>query len=643
MENNRQLIEEKILLPACELLKNNNIQNHNFERPKFPTCVFYLGEKSLDYIKEMKQDLIRGWGEAANSIEHIYIKDCENIESAMYDYNQANISVQDLRSRITTMMSNGAIYSDMSHINIYLLLETTLLTDETFEKWYLVIQKLKEILRVSVLSNLMIILNDSLEFSDKSSAIRKRLYEIYKSNKYNKEDAHLYDAVYILSNRLKNGQYINLDPKSNEYAEYNLFGNIVLLTNTNDNEHQKRIAELYGSRVPAFLTAYRNISKPCKDICKIVLKRTMEIIRDSIETQNDSNISVEEIVSKTTGISNTAFPFADEFYKNYIVPKFPDNSAIKYLPYRGNCVGKKYDDINFETKNCLDLFVKNNYYDVIDKVIEDNKGVLLKKAKELIASKINSIYSKVLQSTTVDVKTVVSNVFSNYRNYSDNGNGEIISVINYRTKRKAIEKFEDIISNAFCDVVENITYSRVNFATLFKEIELMNTVSEEGLRQNLKTYYEDKVNMYFMDHNRKIEISQKILTECKSTEDVIHHIFELLRNIFNSDRVFSVPFVEELIKRVESVSGQVDIGTLVSQELIKGLDDRVSMYSFNVFRERSYEAYFINTSEENNELYNSLRAREKNQTIPITYFNTLSNEMIESIWVYRATEDNLRV
>lgn len=643
MQDNRQLIEEKILLPACELLKNNNIQNHNFERPKYPTCVFYLGEKSLGYFKEMKKDLIRGWGEAANSIEHIYINTFENIESSLFDIDKTNITVQDLRSRVTTMMSNGAIFSDMSHINVYFILDTTMLTDETFEEGYLIIEKLKEVLRVPVLSNLMVVLNDSLDLNDKSSAIRNKLYEVYKSDECGDSDRHLYDAVYILSNRLKNGQYINLDPNSPEYLEYNLFANIILLTNTNDGEHQKRVSELYGSRVPAFLTAYRNISKPCKDICKIVLKRTMEIVRDSIDAQNDSNISVEEIVSKTIGVSNTVFPFGDEFYRDYIVPKFPDNSAIKYLPYRGNCIGKKYDDINSETKNCLDLFVKNNYYDVIDKIIEDNNGVLLKKAKELIASKINSTYSKILQSTTVDIKTVVSNVFSNYKNYSDNGNGEIISVINYRTKRKAMEKFEDIISDAFCDVVENITCSRVNFATLFKEIELMNTVSEEGLRQNLKTYYEDKVNMYFMDHNRKTEISQKILTECKSTEDVICHIFELLRNILNSDKVFSVPFVEELIMRVESVSGQVDIGTLVSQELIKGLNDRVSMYSFNVFRERSYEAYFINTSAENNELYNSLKLRENNQTIPITYFNTLSNEMIESIWIYRATEDNLRV
>ena len=45
MENINNTIKNTLILPCCEMLKNKGIQDRNFEKPKYPTAIFYLGKK----------------------------------------------------------------------------------------------------------------------------------------------------------------------------------------------------------------------------------------------------------------------------------------------------------------------------------------------------------------------------------------------------------------------------------------------------------------------------------------------------------------------------------------------------------------------------------------------------------------------
>jgi hypothetical protein len=115
-----------------------------------------------------------------------------------------------------------------------------------------------------------------------------------------------------------------------------------------------------------------------------------------------------------------------------------------------------------------------------------------------------------------------------------------------------------------------------------------------------------------------------------------------LEGIFESDSVYQLPFAQELSSRLGTGSTEQQAQEFIGETLIRGLGDKVSFSSLNVMQERVCEAYFINTQDSaNNLLHEFLQKREAPPGAFKSFFNTCSNDMAESLWLYPLTEDNL--
>lgn len=643
MENRKALIEDKLILPACNLLKNKRIQDHNFEKPKCPTCIFYLGENSEKYYSEMHNDLVRGWGDSALYIRHIKIDTPDNIADSMYDLQGNKISISMLKQQITDMMSNSNVFDDMNFVNVYCLLETSKMNAEVFEKWYSFILEAQKHLLVTLRSTLMVILNQSLDQINLSNEIRERLLSLYNSNQYSSEKTHIYDAVYLFSNRLKNGQYIKLDTDSKEYIDYNLFADLILLTNTQNSETSRRIEKLYNKKIPAFTAAYSNLSKPIRDIVMITLKKCLNIVRTSIDNSDSNGDISDDLISQILNFNNGTTPFIENFYRTHIEPTLSSFDALQYLPCETSCLNMSYKAANERTLDCLDIFVKENYFLSSQKIIDVNKSELMKQIKKQIADRMTVSQQKAFQFYTGDIETIVKSLLLTETTI-DEARGNVTDTIRLKIKRNVVNQLIPIIVDALNDVKINAQNSKRLFSDLYQNVNLMISGTEDGLRYNLQSYYENIVELYYMDHNKVAEITKAILSGCNTYEEMLEALKKELESIFKSESVYSMSFIDELVSRVGALGDTINIGDLITRELIDKLDNKLALYSYNTYNERYFEAYFLNTLQNNkNSLFSSLQAREKNIGISVTYQNTLSNDMVESIWFYKCTEDNVRV
>lgn len=645
MENIKELINETVISPACGLLKNRKIENHNFKKPKYPTCIFYFGENSFGYYDEMNRDLVRGWGDSANYIEHIFVRDPDNIENSMLNPQKQVISVAAVREKVTEMKSNSVVFENMNHINVYCVLETTSMSADRFEKWYCAIKSIEKILCVSVLSNLIVVLNEALQYIGSVATLRERLLELYKGDKYGDNDSHIYDAVYLIDNQLKNGQYITLNPNSPKYAEYNFFADLVLLTNTNDSDSNSRITKLYGKGVPAFSAAYSNVAKPVRDIVMITLKKMMEVIRSSVEEDVSDAESLETLIPQILNIKNGKIPVIEEFYQEYICREFPAFDCLKYLPTKSECTRESYETVNQATNGCLDLFVEKNFINTAKQMVEKKYDTLLYKIKERILEQLDISKHRAFQHSNENISAIVNKVFAESVVDVNFRNAPVADAIKLIAKKNTFVLVKPLVIQAFTEIKKDTNVSKNSFSELYHEISLMNVGVEEGLRCNLNNFYENKVDMYFIDRNKTDTAIGKLFWECATLEETLKAIYLELSEIFSSDAVFRMSFEDELLARIASLGEHIDIGQLITSELINKLDDKLALHSFNGFSERFYEAYFLNVSQpyKENSLSSYLRQRENNQNIPITYSDTSNSEIIESIWFYKCSEDNVRV
>lgn len=644
MENINNTIKNTLILPCCEMLKNKGIQDRNFEKPKYPTAIFYLGKNSEFYYEEMSNDLIAGWGDSATYIKHYIVNDSVKSLDTLLDFDGNHITVEDLKKDITKMMSNSVVFSDMNYINIYCILETSYLTVDQFKGWYLFIENLKSVIPVALRTCLMLILNQSLDNMENSQKVRECLLSLYKSEEYGSPDSHLYDSVFLFSNRLRNGSYIELNSNSQDYLDYNLFADIILLSNTNNSETMSRMEKIYNKKIPALSAAYSNLSKPISDITMITLKRALNRIKNEISKISDENTVEYNIISKILGITNGNVPFIEEFYRNHIENKTTDLIALEYLPSKKSCLNMKYEEANEETQGCLDYFVKKNYFEIPKKMIEENKSNLIKQIKGKITAYMTLQQQKSLQFFKGDVELTVKELLNSSTNV-EYKNADVKNAITLMVKRNTIEQFIPIIVAAVKELIEASKNSVNLFGEIYHNINSMTAGENKGLRVNLQSYYEDIVDMYYIDRSRIDAVTKNILVNCLSISDMLEILKKEMENIFASNPVFSMSFVDELIARVAIYGESVDIGNLITQELINNLDNKLALHSYNTFSERYFEAYFLNTSQEveNNSLVQALEQRAKGLSVPVTFYNTLSDEMIESIWFYRCSEDNVRI
>lgn len=645
MENIKELINETVILPASELLNNRKIENRNFQKPKYPACIFYFGENSFGYYEEMNNDLVRGWGDSANYIEHIFVRDPENVEGSMLNSHKEPLSVASVREKVTEMKSNGVVFENMNHINVYCVLETTSMSAGRFEKWYSAINAIEKIICVSVLSTLIVVLNEALQYIDSVAPLRQRLLEIYKGDEYGEKDCHIYDSVFLIDNQLKNGQYIILNPNSPKYAEYNFFADLVLITNTNDNDSNGRISKLYGKSVPAFSAAYSNVAKPVRDIVMITLKKMMEIIRSAVDSDISEAESLETLIPQILNIKNGNIPVVDAFYQEYICREFPASDCLKYLPMKSMYTRESYEEVNQMTNGCLELFVEKNFIEKIGQIVKRNAETFLCEIKARILEQLDVSRHRAFQNSNENIDIIVNKIFEENIINIDSRNAPVADAIKHLAKKNTLALVKPLVVQAFTEIKNETNVSKNSFGEIYREISLMNVGGEEGLRYNLNNFYENKVDMYFIDKNKTDAAIRRLFWECGTLEETLKSIFLELSEIFNSDPVFRMSFEDELLARIASLGEHIDIGQLITSELINKLDDKLALHSFNVFSERFYEAYFLNVSDsyKDNSLSNFLRQRERNQSIPITYSNTANSEMIESIWFYKCSEDNVRI
>lgn len=614
------------------LLRDNSISSTNFSRPLYPACVFYFGERTALYHNELFIDITRGWGANADYIKFYKIADTD--EKTIFGVSDGErLSVDDVRMQITDLLSSQNVFADMTRIALYCFIDTTeVKSPKEFSKWYMMINYIEELLGVSTLSMLTVILNASLQFTEAANAFTKKLCELYRDENIGGANTHLYDSVFVLGNRLKNGSFVKFDPEKSEYENYNLFADIVLLSNTRDNDYNTRRAQLYGSNKPAITAAYGYVQKPMAEIVMI----SLTIIVDKIKQLLPSQKLDADILMNALGISDGHSKIYDGFYSG-IKDGLPAADFINWLPVPADSK-KTYDENNEATYGCLDMFVSQNHLAMVKNELLTHRDTIADNLDTMLSDSLNA--ARLSGGASVEIRN-----FSFDKAETALGSTENMSssaAIEIKVKKEIAAALREITDFAVTKAVKQAKECIGAFQQISSELERMFAVGEEGTRRNLIAFYGEKINRYYSDVNKQQELLDRLLNINNRKEDMLGILYNELKQLFESDPVYRLPFSEELAERLGAIETEMKAQEFIGDELIRNLDDRIGYYSKHIFRVRVFEAYFLNTSgSSNNLLFKHLNERPIPPEVMRTFFNTCNNSIVESIWFYICSTDNL--
>lgn len=623
---------KNLVFDSVDLLRNNSIATANFLRPHYPTCVFYFGERSSLYHKELLGDITRGWGGNADYIKFYAVENVDS-ESIRDVISGKSLNTDDIRMEITDLLSSQNVFYDMTRIALYCILDTTnIKTPEEFSQWYMLVNHIKNVMGVSTLSMLMVILNESLHLSNIAKGITNKIRELYQAEDIGGSNTHLYDSVFILGNRLKNGSFLKIDPQESEYANFNLFADIVLLTNTKDGDYNTRRAQLYGSDKPAITAAYGFVQKPMAEIVMISLTIIVNKLKDLISSQSLD----ADALMRALKISNGRSAVYDDFFLD-IKELLPTNEFIDWLPGKW-APGRTFDEINHATYGCLQMFVEQNHVNIAKMELINRGEYLLRALIDLLSNSLNA--AQLIDGISNEVKNTTYEKAETALNTTDRL--PVTAAIEMRIKKEIASEFRVITDQAINKAVQQASSCLENFKQVCSELERMFAVGEEGTRKNLTTFYGDKIDRYFNDAKKLNNLFNRILNIKNSKKDMLQILFKELELLFESDPVYKLSFSAELIERLGAIDTEKRAQEFIGQELIKNLGDRISYYSKNIFRTRVFEAYMLNTEGTNNNLlFKYLSERPIPPEVTRTFFNTRNNDMAESMWFYICSIDNL--
>ena len=624
-----------LITRSVTLLKTTNISEKNFSRPHFPSCIAYFGKQSAAAHPAFYEDITRGWGGNSDFIVY-FVADDPEAGSFTCPIDGDALTASQIQEQLQRQLTEKGIFADMSFVNLYCVLDTSDITDAAeFESWYRCVTRLEELLSCPTQTQLMIILDESIKKTALAASVKNRLCDLYESDTAGLAGRHMYDAVFIFSNKLRNGAFVDHDYARDTGADYNLFADMVLLTNSRGTDYSKRRTALYGSDRPAMSAAYGWVRKPMREIALITLSAMLKRLRTRL-TQSAQPVTGESL-AVALGIKNGRSDIHESFQKS-ISPQLPQSNFLEYMPTKSS-PDRTFDEFDRATDGCLRAFIDYNHFDIIDRAIADNRRELA----EQIASGIIAHADAARLSPGVPVPARETAYARAVTSVAPSAAIGVSGTIELLVRNRIADGISAITDEVLDELIKSSAECVAAYGEITEELGRQYSIGEEGTRRNLVDFYGEIVNRRYSDANKLTSLYNRVFKPRNKKEDVLRALYDEMSDLFAADPVFRLPFAEELIERL----GKMAVGTreqeYIAQELIRNLDDNVSFSCTSTFHGRTFEAYLLGTSDEtSNVLYKYLDERELPPEVSRTFFNTCSNDMAESIWFYICTTDNLR-
>ena len=598
----------------------------------YPTVIIFMGKKSRDYVRHIKNTLDDNWNNArylqylsvyknGNEWKCIPLKETREYDKCQWQDESSSEDFEDLlnKSIVKLLETDEKIFAKRTRVKIEFVLDAT---ERDNIQYYELYRDINSSLHTNDLKTLYLMIDQkpSENKALNSDAVLQHIIVDPQRKQL---------TVYLISNYLESGVMLS---EQKIWQNYRLAADIILLggNRTGVSTHADN---LYNGLKTV---SYALVTKPTDEIAAISLQALLAGVYEAEESASNLDLGEKEIRQKLEMDDYNGVKLAEEIFRKEIASSFPDKEAFRYLPFKSERAYKeamKAEKITVKgldavTMNAASCYIEQHYIKKVIRFVEGEEDEIRRRIRRQLKDIFRYFELRKLDKIRLEIKKIIR---SDYY-FSGSGKDDFCGLLQKEAVYMAKKLYYDKIKELMAEEVEKLVNASLQFEELYRECE--EEVQRERIitgdeSESVEKTYRNIVKDFIQERYSKEAGFQEIFSVDVDKNSLLAAIWKAFLDLIQKE-VYRYDFEKEVDSRIDRMNDE-ERHIFVSRELKKKLDGSIRLKNpVKVSMMKTSCFYMVN---EKAEYAKNLKNAEGNDR-DYLLFNLNRTDCIEQIEIY---------
>lgn len=598
----------------------------------YPTVIIFMGKKSRDYVRHIKNTLDDNWNNArylqylsvyknGNEWKCIPLKETREYDKCQWQDESSSEDFEDLlnKSIVKLLETDEKIFAKRTRVKIEFVLDAT---ERDNIQYYELYRDINSSLHTNDLKTLYLMIDQkpSENKALNSDAVLQHIIVDPQRKQL---------TVYLISNYLESGVMLS---EQKIWQNYRLAADIILLggNRTGVSTHADN---LYNGLKTV---SYALVTKPTDEIAAISLQALLAGVYEVEESASNLDLGEKEIRQKLEMDDYNGVKLAEEIFRKEIASSFPDKEAFRYLPFKSERAYKeamKAEKITVKgldavTMNAASCYIEQHYIKKVIRFVEGEEDEIRRRIRRQLKDIFRYFELRKLDKIRLEIKKIIR---SDYY-FSGSGKDDFCGLLQKEAVYMAKKLYYDKIKEIMAEEVEKLVNASLQFEELYRECE--EEVQRERVitgdeSESVEKTYRNIVKDFIQERYSKEAGFQEIFSVDVDKNSLLAAIWKAFLDLIQKE-VYRYDFEKEVDSRIDRMNDE-ERHIFVSRELKKKLDGSIRLKNpVKVSMMKTSCFYMVN---EKAEYAKNLKNAEGNDR-DYLLFNLNRTDCIEQIEIY---------
>ena len=598
----------------------------------YPTVIIFMGKKSRDYVRHIKNTLDDNWNNArylqylsvyknGNEWKCIPLKETREYDKCQWQDESSSEDFEDLlnKSIVKLLETDEKIFAKRTRVKIEFVLDAT---ERDNIQYYELYRDINSSLHTNDLKTLYLMIDQkpSENKALNSDAVLQHIIVDPQRKQL---------TVYLISNYLESGVMLS---EQKIWQNYRLAADIILLggNRTGVSTHADN---LYNGLKTV---SYALVTKPTDEIAAISLQALLAGVYEAEESASNLDLGEKEIRQKLEMDDYNGVKLAEEIFRKEIASSFPDKEAFRYLPFKSERAYKeamKAEKITVKgldavTMNAASCYIEQHYIKKVIRFVEGEEDEIRRRIRRQLKDIFRYFELRKLDKIRLEIKKIIR---SDYY-FSGSGKDDFCGLLQKEAVYMAKKLYYDKIKEIMAEEVEKLVNASLQSEELYRECE--EEVQRERVitgdeSESVEKTYRNIVKDFIQERYSKEAGFQEIFSVDVDKNSLLAAIWKAFLDLIQKE-VYRYDFEKEVDSRIDRMNDE-ERHIFVSRELKKKLDGSIRLKNpVKVSMMKTSCFYMVN---EKAEYAKNLKNAEGNDR-DYLLFNLNRTDCIEQIEIY---------
>lgn len=544
----------------------------------YPTVVIFMGEKSREYVRYIKNTLDDNWNNARflqylnvwkteNSFKCVSLSETKEFSNCIWrNKNDAEDFDELLNKSIVKLLeTDEKIFADRTRVKIEFVLDAT---EKDNIPYYDLFRGTNSELYANDLKTLYLMIDQKPEDDKAKNSDRVLQYMVNDPERGR-------STIYLLSNYLQSGQMLGANKI---WQNYRLVANIILLGGN------RKGVSVYADNIYNGIktVSYALVTKPTDEIAAISLQVLLSGMYEA-ERKNTSLDLSEKDIGERLGIDNyNGMKFAETIFREKIEKLFPIENNLQYLPFESEQTYKEamkadqtgLKELDRMTMGAASAYISQHYVGKVEIYFREEEEILRSDIRKLLRKAFCYFEFLKLDQMRQELKDIITAEYYYAGSGKEGFTGQVHRIAAYESRKFFYGRIKDIVWQELSKLVDDSLCFRIFYEQCEEEVRQERIITGDE-SESVEKVYGSIVREFIQNRYNSKEGFGKVFVADAKKEELLEAVWDAFLDLLKNE-VYSYDFEREVDSRMDQMNDE-ERHIFVARELKKKLDGSVRL------------------------------------------------------------------